>query len=157
MAPNLRIERLGENLGIAAALNIGLEAAVREGFDYVLLSDQESLPAPDMIAVLRDVAERLTAKGKRVGCVCPEYFDQNTAQAFPFQVQLPGRLFYSSVGGEQAKPWVEVLTTISSGSLLPCASWRKLALCARTSSSITSISNGATAHATWGTNCSGRR
>ena len=42
--PHLRLRRNGANLGIAAAQNIGIRKALEEGFDYVLFSDQDSLP-----------------------------------------------------------------------------------------------------------------
>ena len=45
----LSVARLGENQGIAAALNIGVEEAIRGGARYVLLSDQDSLPDADMV------------------------------------------------------------------------------------------------------------
>ncbi|MFZ1834234.1 MAG: glycosyltransferase, partial [Pseudomonadales bacterium] len=46
--PDLRMLRVGHNIGIAAAQNIGLEVALEECFDYVLISDQDSLPDTDM-------------------------------------------------------------------------------------------------------------
>lgn len=40
---------LGENTGIAHAQNVGIERALKEGADYVLLFDQDSIPQPDMV------------------------------------------------------------------------------------------------------------
>lgn len=114
----LRIAQLGENRGIAAAQNVGLRAALVEGFDYVLLSDQDSIPPPAMAETLVQVARDLSEQGVKVGCVCPQYYDETTAQTFRFQVNRPGRLFYSSVDPEPARPVFEIVTTISSGSLL---------------------------------------
>ena len=121
IAGTLRLVRLGSNLGIAAALNIGIQAAIAEHFDYVLLSDQDSLPASDMLAQLLAVAHRLLATGVRLGSVSPAYVDHVTGQMFSFQVQEPGRAFYRSLPGDCADPWVEVITQISSGSLIPCS------------------------------------
>lgn len=118
--PNFRIQSLGRNYGIALAQNVGIRAALEGGYDYVLLSDQDSTPAPDMVSSLEACAESLRAEGVKVGCVCPAYFDETTGQAFCFQVQKPGRLFYSSVPATEADPWIEVVATISSGSLIPC-------------------------------------
>jgi rhamnosyltransferase len=89
-----------------------------EGFDFALLSDQDSLPAPDMVKTLRSVAWERSASGARVASVCPEYFDQTTNVSSSFQVQLPGRAFYSSVRGEEAMPWLEIVTSITSGCLI---------------------------------------
>ena len=43
---------LGANRGIAAAQNVGVAHARDRGATHVLLSDQDSLPAPDMVARL---------------------------------------------------------------------------------------------------------
>lgn len=52
---------LGENRGIAAAQNIGIARARERGASMVLLSDQDSLPAPDMVARLLDGFVRAAA------------------------------------------------------------------------------------------------
>jgi len=44
--------RLGENRGIAAAQNAGIEWARNRGAGFVLLMDQDSIPAPDMVEKL---------------------------------------------------------------------------------------------------------
>jgi len=116
----LRLLRVGDNIGIGAALNIGIGVAIAEGFEYVLLSDQDSLPATDMVAQLLGVARQLQAADVRVGCVSAAYIDRNTGHSFGFQVQEPQRFFYSTRAGDAAEPWVEVITSITSGSLHPC-------------------------------------
>lgn len=120
--PGLRLERTGDNIGIAAAQNIGIRIALEENYDFVLLSDQDSLPDESLVATLRNCCEQLEKQGP-VGCVCPEYFDKTTGQAFPFQVQRPGRWFYGSAPGTEARPWIEIITAISSGSLIPRAAF----------------------------------
>jgi rhamnosyltransferase len=116
---NVQIVRLGENLGIAAALNVGVRSAIVAGAEYVLLSDQDSLPAPNMVEELLRVAIDRQRAGIRVGGVGPVYVDNITGQTFGFQVQDPRRLFYSVRDGGQADPWVEIVTGISSGMLVP--------------------------------------
>lgn len=115
---SIRLVRCGKNLGIAAALNIGIEAALRENFDYALLSDQDSEPEPGMLSGLQEVHAALTARSIRVGCVAPAYFDLTTRQTFSFQVHLPGEFFYRNASGENALPWTEILTAITSGTLI---------------------------------------
>lgn len=95
--------------------------AVDEGFSHVLLSDQDSVPAADMVARLLDACASLQREGVAVGCVCPRYFDETTGQSFRFQVQRPRELFYRSVAADPALPWQEIVTTISSGTLVPVA------------------------------------
>lgn len=123
---NIRIERLGENIGIAAAQNIGIREALENEYDYVLLSDQDSIPAKDMVRNLVTCAETLRKQDVEIGCVCPAYFDKVTGQVFSFQVQKPERLFYSTIPATHADPWVEIVVTISSGSLIPVTALRRI-------------------------------
>jgi rhamnosyltransferase len=53
---------LPDNLGIAAAQNIGIHWVRERGADLVLLSDQDSVPAPDMVARLVAGLERAAAR-----------------------------------------------------------------------------------------------
>lgn len=122
-AAKVRVVRLGVNVGLASALNKGIEIALVEGCSYVLLSDQDSLPAEDMVEKLIDGAVARSDAGERVGCICPTYFDRVTGQVFPFQVQLPGRLFYTSALCETGTHTIEVLTAITSGSLIPASAF----------------------------------
>ena len=116
---SIEVTRLGENLGIAAALNVGIESARRHHFDYVLLSDQDSRPDQGMVRALTTAHDELVSQGILVGCTCPAFVDLVAGHSVPFQIQEPGRFFYSNCPTEQAIPWVEVLTTITSGSLVP--------------------------------------
>lgn len=57
---------LPDNLGIAAAQNVGIRRALEGGADYILLSDQDSLPAPGMVALLEEAIgedRRIAATG----------------------------------------------------------------------------------------------
>lgn len=117
---NLEFHRLGRNLGIAAALNYGIERAIEAGFEFVYLSDQDSEPEKGMIRGLLDCHAALVAEGVQVGCVCPAYHDSTTDALFNFQAYMPGHYFYRSVPAGKARPWMEIITTISSGSLIPC-------------------------------------
>lgn len=49
---NTEIVRLTKNMGIAYAQNVGIKKAIAAGADFVLLSDQDSLPYPDLISRL---------------------------------------------------------------------------------------------------------
>ncbi|PNS07472.1 glycosyltransferase family 2 protein [Solilutibacter silvestris] len=69
------------NLGVAAALNQGIAAARAAGCDCVLLMDQDSLPADDMVIHLH---EALQAGGERLAAVGPAHVDVRTGHAAPF-------------------------------------------------------------------------
>lgn len=114
-----QILRMKENTGIAHAINIGLQGALSEGADFVLLSDQDSLPAYGMVENLCRAYAELKDKGMRVGAVGPTFFDLNTSLNFPFQVNLPGRFLYGHKTATVDDPHVEALSLITSGSLIP--------------------------------------
>ena len=113
------IARLGDNLGIATALNIGIEIARGEGAYFVVLSDQDSLPSKDMVPNLLAAYHALTADGIAVGVVGPTFTDVHTRLVYPFQAQIPGKFFYGHACAESETPQVEAITLITSGSLIP--------------------------------------
>lgn len=80
---------LHDNKGIAAAQNIGIEHARKQGADYVILFDHDSHPAPDMVAKLRAVAEAKAAAGVAVAAVGPRYLDERHDNPPPF-IQVVG-------------------------------------------------------------------
>jgi rhamnosyltransferase len=116
---NVTLTRLGDNLGIAKALNVGIGLARQAGATRVLLSDQDSLPAPDMVARLLATLSRLRARGRKVGAVSPTFTDQNTGITFAFQVDIPGKFFYGHVRPDARHQDIEALTLITSGMLAP--------------------------------------
>lgn len=111
--------RLGENRGLARALNEGCRLALASGAEFLLLSDQDSLPAEDMVRELCRAYRALTDAGLKVGAVGPTYTDLHTGLTYPFQAQLPGRLFYGHKVPTGDAPHVEALTLITSGTLIP--------------------------------------
>lgn len=121
-----RLVRLNENTGIARAINIGLRDALVEGADFVLLSDQDSLPANDMVENLCLSYAELTAQGLTVGAVGPTFTDLHTSLIYPFQAQLPGKFFYGHKAPTVSEPYVDALTLITSGTLIPADAVRRV-------------------------------
>ncbi|MFN2199748.1 MAG: glycosyltransferase family 2 protein [Caldilineaceae bacterium] len=111
--------RLGENLGIAAAQNRGIEWARVHGADYVLLSDQDSEPAPDMVRQLLSAARELARQGVPLGLVAPDFVDDRQAVRIPFMHIADGRPRWFGCAG--ADGTAEITTAIASGSLIPLA------------------------------------
>lgn len=120
----LRILRLGKNLGVATAINVGIDVAIIENFSHVLLSDQDSLPFPKMVSGLLQAERVISDTGQRVGAVGPVYIDTVTGIRFPFQVQQHRKLFYSRRHANENAPDVETLCLISSGSLINISVFR---------------------------------
>jgi len=122
----LQLMRLGQNLGIAHALNVGIDTAIAAGATHVLLSDQDSLPAPDMVTELLRAHDELTRSGRRVGAVGPTYTDRHTGITFPFQANVPGKFFYGHRRPDATHPAIEALTLITSGTLIAVPVLREL-------------------------------
>lgn len=72
---------LGTNRGIAEAQNLGVDRARELGARSVLLSDQDSVPAPDMVERLVDGLARARAEHGRVAAVGPVTVDERNAGA----------------------------------------------------------------------------
>jgi rhamnosyltransferase len=112
---------MGENRGVAEALNRGAAAAFAAGASHVMLFDQDSLPAADMTARLLSACGELESQGRRVATVGPQYVDPLTGYVSPF-VATRGLWLGPVAPGTPSSP-VEVDFVITSGSLIPRASW----------------------------------
>ena len=110
---------LGENRGVAAAQNVGIHRARSFGAAAVVLFDQDSLPAPEMVARLVAAVNEAAARGVAVAAAGPRYLDVRQDNPPPF-LRLRGvavaRLPCPDEGGV-----VEVDYLISSGCLIPLA------------------------------------
>lgn len=84
LAPGGALVANESNLGVAAALNQGIAIARGMGARHVLLMDQDSLPAPDMVVRLHDALRILESQGERVAAVGPVAEDLRTGEAAPF-------------------------------------------------------------------------
>jgi rhamnosyltransferase len=118
--------RLGDNFGIATALNIGIELAISDGMDFVLLSDQDSQPEENRVKGLLSTFLELTQDGFRVGAVGPTMTDLFTSLTSPFQAKIPGKFFYGHRAPNDEAPYVEALTLITSGTLIPASVLRNV-------------------------------
>ncbi|MBS0199242.1 MAG: glycosyltransferase family 2 protein [Proteobacteria bacterium] len=101
------------NVGIGAALNQGIVAARPNGHDHVLLMDQDSLPAGDMVAQLQQAFHN---GGERLAAVGPAHVDARTGDVAPFvRIGFPFNRKLRSAPGEV----VDCDFLITSGCLIP--------------------------------------
>ncbi|MCU7935381.1 MAG: glycosyltransferase family 2 protein [Candidatus Thiodiazotropha sp. (ex Dulcina madagascariensis)] len=108
---------LEENLGVAAAQNAGIAEARRRQADYVILFDQDSEPAPDMVEQLHAVVKAKTAAGIKLAGVGPRYLDARQDNPPPF-IKIKGiKVERQPCNG--ANTVVDVDYLISSGCLIP--------------------------------------
>lgn len=124
----VQLIRLNENFGIAKAFNVGIESAISGGATHVLLSDQDSQPAADMVAGLLHAERDLTMQGIRVGAIGPSFTNINSGELFPFLVESKGSLFFGRRSASVSEPHVEAYTLISSGTLIPVSALKEIGL-----------------------------
>lgn len=94
---NTELVRMGENAGIARALNEGMKRAIDDGYDFCLLMDQDSVLAPNAVNLLA----RILNEDPAVFIAAPVVRDIN-----------------GLTGAGVAGPCTERLTCITSGSLV---------------------------------------
>lgn len=72
---NVQFIPLGENKGIAAATNIALQEFIRQQYDFVLTSDQDSLYPTDYVKNFQKNKEKLN--DDNIAIYTPVFFDEN--------------------------------------------------------------------------------
>ena len=77
---------LAENQGIASGFNIGIDAARKSGVDFVLLLDDDSVPAANMVSKLTAGYHQATTAcaPQRVAAVGPRIVDSRDDHDYPF-------------------------------------------------------------------------
>ena len=117
----VKVLLLGENRGIAAAHNLGIQWALNRGAEFVLLMDQDSIPAPDMVQKLT-FAMLTPCKNLHFMPIAagPVTFDTRTAKKSFFVSEDKGIPFRwrSSAIYKSNNSYREVSFLISSGSLI---------------------------------------
>lgn len=108
---------LGENLGIAAGFNAGIEALRPQAPDYVFLSDQDSEPAADIVAQLLAAHRQLADAGRKVAVTGAIFVDPRDGHVEGFPVQGWRRLRFRTE--PDGSGYVPASLLISSGSLIP--------------------------------------
>ncbi len=93
-----------DNLGIARALNVAAEHAIRDGYDFLLTMDQDSEAAPGMIQTMLGCLE--SGDTSAAGMLCP-------VQVYTSYQRKP-----------QDRPCEEILTAMTSGSILNLKAYR---------------------------------
>jgi rhamnosyltransferase len=122
------VTRLGKNVGIALGFNIGIRLAIEAAADYVLLSDQDSLPAEGMVHSLMQTASRLQAEGHPVCAVGPDFFNDVDERSYRFEAIRSAWPFYRRVRPDENNHVLEVVSVISSGALLSVQALSKVGL-----------------------------
>lgn len=114
---SVEVRLLGENRGIAAAQNVGIEWARTRGAEFVLLMDQDSIPEPEMVDRLCVNYRDLVEQGVSVAALGPRYRDSDKGALSKFV--KTGVLGFTLLDCNSEQSVVEADFLISSGALLP--------------------------------------
>ncbi|WP_151707808.1 glycosyltransferase family 2 protein [Acinetobacter junii] len=109
--------KLGENLGIATAQNIGIEKTVAIGGEFILFFDQDSRISDDFVQNLLDDYELLCSKSIKVGALGPRFIDDRGDFYYNAVSVLKSGLRVKYNVSEIKEPFNSILI-ISSGSLI---------------------------------------
>jgi len=107
------------NRGIAAAQNQGIDVARTKGFSHILLLDQDTVLAPEVVADLSANLAALEEEHGKVAAIGPAYFEVNSQQMTKAYRNHGLRLSRISLGS--ATQPVASDSIIASGSLIPLA------------------------------------
>lgn len=117
--PSIPYIGLPENIGLAAAQNIGIAWAKERGFSHILFLDQDSIPQRNMVKRLIEALIDLEDSGTKVAAVGPLAVDSRTQRMLPF---INFRKFYVKkiyCLRERVWQYARADFLISSGMLVP--------------------------------------
>lgn len=124
-AIKMRIPMPG-NCGLGAAQNQGIQAAITAGATKILLMDQDSLPATDMVQQLAQAIESAQKTGRKVAAAGANYTDTRLKNAPPFIQVYGGRLHRKE--RERVAPFTDVDYVVSSGCLIDVAALKQIGM-----------------------------
>lgn len=123
LGPQVHAIELGRNLGVAAALNEGFERAYAAGADAVIGFDQDSEPAPGLVAQLQaDWNQEIQRQPHlRLGAMGPATCDRDGAHLL--DTFAPYNWLRKRIRPLPGERW-RVDHLITSGSLIPLEAWK---------------------------------
>ncbi|QRR12676.1 glycosyltransferase [Burkholderia sp. MS389] len=113
----------GRNLGIATALNQGVERLLEHGCRWALLFDQDSEPTPELLTGLPKRIDAAVRRNPRVALVGPAYADARLGGVAPF---IQFRHFSLKRIRPTSNEPVSVDFLITSGSCINLSLWREI-------------------------------
>lgn len=122
---------LHDNLGIAKAQNVGILWAKEQQAEYVLLMDQDSLPAHDMVDLLLSSYQALNNANEPICAIGPRFIDVdsgNISSHVKFGLLSIKRISCPDESVASQEKVIRVDFLISSGSLIPIQIFEKVGL-----------------------------
>lgn len=104
---------------LAKAQNLGVAKARELGCSHVLLLDDDSLPAEDMVAKLLATAKKQNKQGGKKVAIAAPYLEEEALGKPPLYIQPKGRFSFHRIGFDEKTPILNNLYYVAaSGSLI---------------------------------------
>jgi len=116
----IHLLNMKDNVGLARALNAGIDKAFQSGAAWVYLSDQDSMLPPDFKKRMVAYSGHIP-KGLKVALIGPRYFNETTREKNRF-IQM-GLLRVNRVNPAPEQLYIEAEYLITSGSFIPRAAF----------------------------------
>ncbi len=113
------------NLGLGAAQNAGIKAAIEDGYEWILFLDQDSFLTPRFVRTMISYFQALEDDEKSLIFILgPKIYDQG-GDFFYKYLQRSGRFLFKRIECDK-KSLKDIIFVISSGSLMPAKVFREL-------------------------------
>lgn len=116
----VRVESLGENIGIATGLNIGCDIAMKSGYRFIISFDQDSTPEKNMVQNLVKEYLACEASGQKVAAIGPQLIDVRNGKTVFIPFVKFTSYWYDEWVGEGTQPVSQLIT---SGCLVDLNAW----------------------------------
>lgn len=122
---NVTVRKLGTNRGIGYAQNFGIKSAQESGYEFVILSDQDTIFPSECIRVLVGALQRLEKQGAKIAAIGPSYVNSHSTDQRPVFLGFD-RGWTSKI--QRDSGCVEVSGVISSGKLIRLSALQEIGL-----------------------------
>jgi rhamnosyltransferase len=112
-----RLIENGNNIGLPAALNVGIDWAIKSGFSWVMLLDQDSTATDGMVEAMLGAYNKSSDRTK-TGIVAPRYINRLSKNIDPHSPPLVGERELDAAWTSGSLIPIDVLTEV--GGFEPC-------------------------------------
>lgn len=113
------------NIGLAKAQNLGIALAISSGYEWILLLDQDSQPAPDFMECMQQYYKSLSKKDKdTILLLAPNLYDNILKFFYPRVIR--SHFLFRRIHCKDKENITNSLIAISSGSLIPARTFHRI-------------------------------
>jgi len=123
---NVTICKLRHNVGLARALNQGIQSAGQEGYENIFLLDQDSHPPDNFFKKMLVFKSEIDSVVTNCALYAPNFYDRNSKTFAKFPLITRFTLKHATCVELQSKPSSTVTIAITSGTLITYSIYKKI-------------------------------